>query len=162
MPPSVADKPVKFHLSLNVASLERSVEFYARVFGAPPAKRHDDYAKFELDEPPLVFSLVPRAAGSGGTLSHVGLCVPDEPSLQAVRGRLEAAGLAVEMQGESVCSGSRKTRCWFKDPDGNFWEVYCVGEDMEPASTHRGLDGEAARPESEAGPVVWEHYVSHP
>jgi len=61
----VIEPPVKFHLSLNVSDLSRSVAFYRALFGCEPAKRHDDYAKFELDEPPVVFSLVPRAAGSG-------------------------------------------------------------------------------------------------
>ena len=46
-----------FHLSLNVTDLARSVAFYEQFFGRPPAKRHHDYAKFELDTPPLVLSL---------------------------------------------------------------------------------------------------------
>jgi catechol 2,3-dioxygenase-like lactoylglutathione lyase family enzyme len=61
---NVVEEPtVKFHLSLNVTDLDRAIDFYQVLFGAPPAKRHDDYAKFEVDDPPVVFSLVPRAAG---------------------------------------------------------------------------------------------------
>ena len=57
---------VRFHLSLNVSDLGRSVGFYQTLFGRPPAKRRDDYAKFELDDPPLVLSLEPHPRGQGG------------------------------------------------------------------------------------------------
>jgi len=37
-----------------VSDLDRSVAFYGTLLGRPPLKLHADYAKFELDEPPLV------------------------------------------------------------------------------------------------------------
>jgi catechol 2,3-dioxygenase-like lactoylglutathione lyase family enzyme len=40
---------VRFHISLNVTDLERSVRFYEILFDRPPAKQRDDYAKFEAD-----------------------------------------------------------------------------------------------------------------
>ena len=63
--------PVRFHLSLNVANLERSIGFYRTLFGVEPAKRRPDYAKFELDNPPLVLSLEPTPRPIGGPLSHL-------------------------------------------------------------------------------------------
>ena len=39
---------VKFHLSLNVTDLARSLDFYRVLFGMEPAKVRADYAKFEL------------------------------------------------------------------------------------------------------------------
>ena len=49
----------------------RSIVFYRVLFGTAPAKCRDDYAKFELDDPPLVLSLEPVGGGTGGTLkSH--------------------------------------------------------------------------------------------
>src|SRR5262249_49858949 len=58
----------KFHLSLNVADLGRSIAFYRVLFGLEPAKVRSDYAKFELAEPPLVLSLIPGRPGAGGHL----------------------------------------------------------------------------------------------
>ena len=50
--PLAPAQPVRFHLSVNVSDLARSVAFYRTLFGAEPAKLRDDYAKFELDDPP--------------------------------------------------------------------------------------------------------------
>jgi catechol 2,3-dioxygenase-like lactoylglutathione lyase family enzyme len=160
--PATPHGPIKFHLSLNVADLARSVAFYERLFAMPPAKRHDDYAKFELEEPPVIFSLVPHPPGAGGPLSYVGLRVADAEALQAWRTRIEAAGLEVEEQRGTVCGYTRKDKCCIRDPDGNFWEVYCAGEDVDPVEVRRGVEGLAARLEPVTGPVVWEHYVSQP
>ena len=50
---------IRFHLSLNVSDLNRSVAFFRTLFGMEPAKLRADYAKFEPDDPPLVLSLEP-------------------------------------------------------------------------------------------------------
>ena len=42
--PATPHGPIKFHLSLNVADLARSVAFYERLFAMPPAKRHKNPA----------------------------------------------------------------------------------------------------------------------
>ena len=76
----------KFHASLNVSDLERSIAFYTVLLGAPPAKVRSDYAKFELSEPPLVLSLIPGRAGAGGNLNHVGLRVRNADEVEHVLG----------------------------------------------------------------------------
>ncbi|MBS0264570.1 MAG: hypothetical protein JSS02_21730, partial [Planctomycetes bacterium] len=43
---------VRFHLSLNVADLAQSAQFFQALFGIEPAKLRTDYAKFELNDPP--------------------------------------------------------------------------------------------------------------
>ena len=99
MPPlEVIAEPVTVHLSLNVPDLGRAVEFYSVLFGTPPAKRYDDYAKFEVADPPLVFSLVPQTPGPGGSLSHLGLRVSGDDAIRAYRDRLEAAGVCTAAQ----------------------------------------------------------------
>jgi catechol 2,3-dioxygenase-like lactoylglutathione lyase family enzyme len=158
----VVEPAVKFHLSLNVVDLGRSLAFYQALFGRDPAKRHDDYAKFELDEPPVVFSLVPRPPSSGGSLSHLGLRVADAAAIEAARRRLEAAGVATQVQECTTCGYARQSKCWAVDPDGNHWEVYVVEEEVAPAAVRRSLEGRAARLEADPGPVVWEHGVTQP
>src|SRR5262245_11835425 len=125
---------VKFHLSLNVSDLGRAIEFYSVLFGVGPAKRHDDYAKFELEDPPVVFSLVPRRPSVGASLSHIGLRVPDASRIAEYRDRLSAAGICTQDQNGTVCGFAKQDKLWVKDPDGNFWEVYAIEEDVDPVT----------------------------
>jgi catechol 2,3-dioxygenase-like lactoylglutathione lyase family enzyme len=156
----VVEPAVKFHLSLNVTDLGSSIKFFRVLFGVEPAKRHDDYAKFELEEPPVVFALAPRAPGPGGSLSQLGFRVASLEAVRQVRERLTAAGICTEDQNGTVCGYARQDKVWTRDPDGNFWEVYVVQEDVEPAVVRRSCEGPATRPEPPPGPVVWEHFVT--
>ena len=65
-PSSAATTGIRFHLSLNVNDLEKAIGFYRLLFGVEPAKCYDDYAKFELADPPLVLSLEPQSHAAGG------------------------------------------------------------------------------------------------
>lgn len=88
----------RFHVGLHVSDLARSVRFYRALLGVPPAKHFDDYAKFDLAEPPLVLALYPSPQPPGGALNHVGLRFPDSAALVEVQRRLEEAGVATQRQ----------------------------------------------------------------
>jgi catechol 2,3-dioxygenase-like lactoylglutathione lyase family enzyme len=121
---------VKFHASLNVSDLTRSVAFYRALFGAGPVKHYPDYAKFEIDEPPLVLSLKPKRACAGGPLNHLGLRLVTVAQLRAVQGRLREVGARVGAQDDVKCCYARQTKLWVTDPDGTLWEVYVLHEDV--------------------------------
>ena len=163
--------PVRFHLSLNVAHLDRSVEFFRTLFGLEPAKMRADYAKFEPDSPPLVLSLEPAGAvAAGGALNHVGLRLPDVPSLVAMQERLERSGARTQREDGVECCYARQTKFWLHDPDGNLWEVYTLDGDIE----HRGAGQveEAVRGTVRSGEMAgttcgptrsaWEHRMGSP
>src|SRR6516165_6645506 len=101
---------IRFHLSLNVSDLGRSVAFYQALFGMPPVKRRDDYAKFELEDPPLVMSLEPSAAGAGGALNHLGFRMADSASLVAMQRRLGEAGISSRREEGVECCYARQTK----------------------------------------------------
>ena len=124
--------PARLHIALNVADLQRSIEFYRRALGCEPAKRRDDYAKFELAEPPLVLSLNPASPAAGPQrLSHLGVRLPDAAALAAARERLSAAGLELREEREVACCYATQNKLWARDPDGNDWEFYELLEDVE-------------------------------
>ena len=81
---------VRFHVGLHTSDLRRAVDFYRVLFGVGPAKHYDDYAKFEVERPPLVLALYPSPQEAGGALNHVGLRLPDSAS-SSERGRWRAA-----------------------------------------------------------------------
>lgn len=128
--PSGATSVVKFHASLNVSDLARSVEFYTALFGEGPVKFYHDYAKFETDTPPLVLSLKPKRACAGGPLNHLGLRLVDAAQLEAVRRRLHAVGARIGQQDQVKCCYALQTKLWVTDPDQTLWEVYVLHDDV--------------------------------
>ncbi|WP_020471240.1 ArsI/CadI family heavy metal resistance metalloenzyme [Zavarzinella formosa] len=154
--------PVRFHLSLNVADLDKSVKYFRTLFGIEPAKVRADYAKFEPDEPPLVLSLEPaREIASGGALNHLGFRLPDAKALVAMQERLERAGLRTKREDGVECCYAKQTKFWANDPDGNLWEVYTFEGDLE----HRG-GGQSQEVVLGTSPapkrVSWEHRMNEP
>ncbi len=172
----------KCHFSLNVSDMGRSIAFYEALFGTPPAKRHHDYAKFELSRPPLVFSLVPNPPAGSGALSHFGFPLDTLDEVEETGRRLAAAGLDVSCQKGTVCGYARQDKIWIADPDHNYWEIYVVHEEVDPESVRSGFDGVRPVPTNErtASPALavlsngslemampqaaslWEHRVMQP
>jgi len=136
---NLSDFPVTFHLSVNVSDIDRSVEFFSKVFGVAPAKHRKDYAKFELQNPPLTFSLEPVNPAERGVLNHVGFKFQSPAELVEVQRRLEMAGIRSEREEGVECCYSRQTKFWLHDPDGTLWEMYVLEGDIE----HRGGGQEA-------------------
>jgi catechol 2,3-dioxygenase-like lactoylglutathione lyase family enzyme len=127
--PEGATAVVKFHASLNVRDLSRAVDFYQALFGVRPAKVYPDYAKFELNEPPLILSLKPHRAAKGGPLNHLGLRLKTVEALAEVQKRLEQAGYKPVRQDDVRCCYAHQTKFWVADPDEVLWEVYVLFDD---------------------------------
>ena len=140
----------KFHASLNVSDLARSIAFYKELFGIEPAKAYSDYAKFELEEPPVVLSLVPKAPVHGGNLNHVGIRVRTSEELVQVQHRLEAAGFKTRREDGVECCYALQTKFWVTDPDQLLWEIYVFHEDVEHYG-HETAPHAAEAPPGETG-----------
>src|SRR5262247_1449929 len=121
---------IKFHISLTASDLGRSIAFYRALLGTEPAKVRSDYAKFELADPPLVLSLMPRRPGNDGRLNHAGLRMRNAKELVEVQRRLEAAGMPTQREDGVECCYARQTKFWVTDPDGTLWEIYVFHEDI--------------------------------
>jgi len=130
----LAESPVAFHVSVHVSNIDRSVEFFSKVFGTAPTKHLRDYAKFELQNPPITFSLEPNDPGARGVLNHLGFKFHSAAELVEVQRRLEAAGIHSEREEGVECCYSRQTKFWLHGPDGTLWEMYVLENDIE----HRG------------------------
>jgi catechol 2,3-dioxygenase-like lactoylglutathione lyase family enzyme len=156
----------KFHASLNVSNLDKSVAFYRVLLGTEPAKVRADYAKFDIAEPPLVLSLIPGRPVSGGNLNHVGLRVRTAEELVEIQRRLEAAGLPTQREEGVECCYAKQTKFWIPDPDQALWEVYVFHEDV--AEHGHGapppVTSVAASVATTAGaaPSVWQHRLREP
>lgn len=162
---------VKFHLSLNVTNLSRSIEFYKALFGREPNKVREDYAKFEADEPPLVLSLVPSTYAPGGALNHVGIRMTSAAELVDAQRRLEMAGIMSQREEGVECCYARQTKFWVTDPDLNLWELYILHEDIDEhgagsvphhmAHKSHASTGAANNGDTKAE-VIWQHVLMQP
>ena len=120
------------HLALTVTDVERSISFYEALFGSPPTKVRPGYAKFEVDEPALNFTLNEGERGAArGALNHVGVQVTTTDDVLASRLRLQKAGLATFDELDATCCYARQDKIWVHDPDGTPWEVFVTHEDTD-------------------------------
>jgi len=112
----------RLHVHVGVADLDRSVRFYATLFGAEPTVVKPDYAKWMLDDPRLNFAISKGHAAEG--VEHLGIQVEDEAELADVYGRLRAADRPVLEEGQTTCCYARSEKSWIADPDGILWETF--------------------------------------
>ncbi len=158
---------IRFHLSLNVSNIPKAVAFLERVLGVTAAKHRPDYAKFELDSPPLVLSLEPRNPTVHGSLNHLGFRAPDSQTLVEMQQRLEQAGIETQREEGVECCYARQTKFWVHDLDHRLWEFYTLDDDLEHRGAGQSLEqmvGEAAAAEmvERPEPVIWEHRMYEP
>jgi catechol 2,3-dioxygenase-like lactoylglutathione lyase family enzyme len=124
----------RVQLALNVADLEKSVEFYSTLFGVEPHKRRPGYANFAIAEPPLKLVLIEvpeeqRGHGTGQALNHLGVEVDSTADVDAGAARLREAGLAAFDERDTTCCYALQDKVWVHDPAGAPWEVYTVKDD---------------------------------
>lgn len=118
---------LKPHVSLKVSNLEQSVAFYRAMLGNEPVKYKADYAKFDLNNPPLNLTLEASSSiNPGGTLSHLGLQVESSEDVRDAVARFQQAGLATFEEKDRDCCYALQDKVWVTDPDGTSWEVFVV------------------------------------
>ncbi|KIL37153.1 hypothetical protein SD70_30990 [Gordoniibacillus kamchatkensis] len=122
---------MRMHVAINVKNLEQSLRFYKILFQAEPTKVKDNYAKFELDNPALHFSLNVRAYENKGVLNHFGFQVKNTEEVEAAKDRLQAAGLVPLDEMNTTCCYAVQDKVWVTDPEGNPWEVFYTKKDSE-------------------------------
>ena len=128
-------RALKAHLALNVRSVERSVEFYRRMFGLEPAKVRPGYAKFDVRNPPLNLTLNEVPFTDSGALSHLGIQLATTEDVLSMRRNWLDAGLDTRDEMATNCCYALQNKTWVRDPDGNEWEAFVILEDNLPATT---------------------------
>jgi catechol 2,3-dioxygenase-like lactoylglutathione lyase family enzyme len=121
-----------------VPDLPESIRFYSALFGAEPAVRKNDYAKWMLDDPRVNFAISQRGGAPG--VNHLGFQVDSDAELESSHGQLAAADRAIVAEKNVSCCYARSDKYWVTDPAGVAWETFhslgsvpVYGED---AATH--------------------------
>ncbi len=130
---------MRLQLALNVHDLDAAIDFYSKMFDAPPAKTRPGYANFAIEDPPLKLVLFevggadPGAAAAGEFhhLNHLGVETQTAAEVVTAEARLAGAGLATTGVDDTECCYAEKTETWVDSPDGARWEWYVKTGDVE-------------------------------
>jgi catechol 2,3-dioxygenase-like lactoylglutathione lyase family enzyme len=125
-------RAVKAHIAIHVQNVTQSTDFYRKLFGIEPCKVRTGYAKFDVANPPLNFTLNEGAMEGRGGLSHLGIQVESTAAVLAVRQQWQDSGLLARDEMKTECCYALQDKAWVRDPDGNAWEVFAVLEDNLP------------------------------
>ncbi|MBX3293796.1 MAG: VOC family protein [Acidobacteria bacterium] len=120
---------LKAHVGINVSDVMASIDFYKKMFGIEPSKVREGYAKFDVQQPPLNFTLNQVKFDGKGALSHMGIQVATTEDVIAMRETWKERGLAPMDEMQTTCCYALQDKSWVRDPDGNEWEVFAVLED---------------------------------
>jgi catechol 2,3-dioxygenase-like lactoylglutathione lyase family enzyme len=121
---------MRLQLALNVADLDKAVDFYSRMFGVEPAKTRPGYANFAIAEPPLKLVLF-EGQGEPGSINHLGVETETAEEVVAAEARLTEAGLETTGVDDTRCCYAAKTETWITGPDDARWEWYVKTGDTE-------------------------------
>ena len=126
----------RIHISLEVQDLEKSVEFYSKVFGIDPTKLKEDYANFRLEEPQLHLALNvnDREKTASRTNQHFGVELFSEQELNSWFKKIQATGINAETEEDTTCCYAVADKFWLTDPDSHKWEFWYRKYDVEHAS----------------------------
>ncbi len=124
-------QPWKAHLAINVRNVSQIVQFYRRLFGVEPSRVREGYAKFDLANPPLNFTLNQMPFHERGALSHLGIQLASTEDVLVMRARWMQQGLLPRDQMQTNCCGALQDKTWVADPDGNEWEAFVVLQEQE-------------------------------
>ncbi|HZY60810.1 MAG TPA: ArsI/CadI family heavy metal resistance metalloenzyme [Candidatus Binataceae bacterium] len=133
---------MRLHVNLTVQNISESVRFYSSLFGAQPALLKDDYAKWELADPPLHLAVSTHGSRSG--VDHLGLQLEDLDQLKEITGRLTSTSLPVIEQDNTACCYARSNKTWVSDPAGLAWEVFHTSEQISEFGA-----GDSAKPQQD-------------
>ncbi len=121
---------MRAHLSINVKNVPESVNFYQRIFNQMPQKQTGEYAKFDLSEPLLNFSMQSGSHLDISKVNHFGIEVYSSDEVMRWQKKLTEAGVLKLVESDTKCCFARQDKVWFQDPDGNSWEIFYVHEQL--------------------------------
>jgi catechol 2,3-dioxygenase-like lactoylglutathione lyase family enzyme len=118
-----------FHVALYVKDLDAAIARYSRLLNQEPAKVRNDYAKFEIADPPVILSL--NAGGDPGKVSHLGIRYPGTADVASELARAKREGIELLEQKGTTCCYAKADKFWVRDADGMPWEMYTLLEDAD-------------------------------
>ncbi len=122
----------RVHISLEVSNLEKSVDFYSKLFKRPPSKNLADYANFRMESPDLHLSLVPSTQLEvKNSNQHFGVELFENDDLKSLLAEAQKQGLQTKIEEQVTCCYAISDKFWVQDPDGHNWEFWIRQADAD-------------------------------
>jgi len=112
----------RIHIHIAVTDLSENISFYSTLFNTLPTVQHQDYAKWQLDDPAVNFAISTQGHSSG--INHLGIQVDSTEELQELSQRFESAEIDHLSQENVTCCYANSNKHWVNDPQGNAWESF--------------------------------------
>src|ERR1700749_625718 len=93
----------RMHVSLYVSDLLKTIHFYSLFFGQSPVKIRKGYAKYVLNEPPLIISFVENRERVQEHFGHLGFQVETLVELNNRLAVAQSAGLVTREEIGTNC-----------------------------------------------------------
>lgn len=119
----------RLHMSISVSNIEKSMQFYADLFGEQPTVIKEDYAKWMLEDPRVNFVLEHSSTSTG--LTHAGIQTESAEELDEVFSRMKTAEIPYLEEGTTACCYAKSEKSWTHDPDGLPWEAFFTHHQLE-------------------------------
>ena len=126
----------RMHVSLYVADINRSIDFYSNFFEQPPVKVKPNYAKYILEKPSLIISFVENKDRVQSNFGHLGFQVETLEQLNTKLAVAKSKDLVAREEIGTNCCYAKQDKFWVNDPDGVQWEVYYFHADAEFNDPH--------------------------
>ena len=134
----------RMHVSLYVSDIQKSVNFYTKMFGQEPNKLKPNYAKYVLDKPSLIISFVENKERVQSNFGHLGFQVETLEELDTKLAEAKKQDLVVKEEIGTNCCYAKQDKFWMNDPDNVQWEIYYFHEDAEFNDPHYAMQEAAA------------------
>ena len=108
------------------------------------------FPAFAVADPPLRLVLI-AGDGTPGTLNHLVVEVATTDDMVGAISRLQAEGLATDVEEQTTCCYAVQDKVWVHGPDAEPWEVYTV---LADAPVVRTDDTACCAPEAETTTVT--------
>ena len=130
----------RFHVNVAVKSIDDSVEFYNKLFNLKPSVVKHNYAKWELTDPAVNFSIVDGDGIYG--VDHLGIQYDSQDGVDEAIDVLKGSKYEYEVQASIECCYSKSSKVWANDPQNVRWEQFVTSGSSEKFSGKTEIDNE--------------------
>jgi len=138
---------MRLHVNVTVDDVAEAVRFYSTLFNAQPLLLKDDYAKWEVADPPIHLSVSKHGSKPG--LNHLGIQLDGLDQLRDITSRLTGTRLALMEEENAALLLCTLEQAWVTDPSGLRWEMFHTFEQTasySSASAEGNTDSAGSQP----------------